>query len=110
MAYDEDLANRLRELLADEPAITEQKMFGGLAFLLHGNMSVSASRNGGLLVRIDPADTDACLARPHVELMEMGGRPRDGWITVAPEGLKTKRELAAWVKRSIDFAKTLPPK
>jgi TfoX/Sxy family transcriptional regulator of competence genes len=110
MAYDEDLANRLRELLADEAAVTEKKMFGGLAFLLHGNMSVSASRNGGLLVRIDPAETDAALARPHVELMVMGGRTMDGWITVAPEGLKTKRELAAWVKRSVAFVKTLPPK
>ena len=110
MAYDEDLANRLRELLADEDAITEKKMFGGLAFLLHGNMSVSASRNGGLLVRIDPADTDAALARRHVALMEMGGRTMEGWITVSPEGLKTKRELAAWVTRSVTFAKTLPPK
>jgi TfoX/Sxy family transcriptional regulator of competence genes len=110
MAYDEDLANRLRELLADESAITEKKMFGGLAFLLHGNMSVSASRNGGLLARIDPADTDACLGRPHVALMEMGGRTMDGWITVAPEGLKSKRELAAWVKRSVTFVKKLPPK
>jgi TfoX/Sxy family transcriptional regulator of competence genes len=110
MAYDEDLANRLRELLADQEAVTEKKMFGGLAFLLHGNMSVSASRNGGLLVRIDPAETDAALARPHVELMAMGGRTMDGWITVAPEGLKTKRELAGWVKRSVAFVKTLPPK
>jgi TfoX/Sxy family transcriptional regulator of competence genes len=110
MPYDEDLANRLRELLADEDAITEKRMFGGLAFLLHGNMSVSASRNGGLLARIDPADTDAALARPHVTLMEMGGRTMDGWITVAPEGLTTKRQLAAWVKRSVAFAKTLPPK
>jgi TfoX/Sxy family transcriptional regulator of competence genes len=110
MAYDEDLANRLRELLADEAAVTEKKMFGGLAFLLHGNMSVSASRNGGLLVRIDPAETDAALARPHVELMAMGGRTMDGWITVAPEGLKTKRELAAWVKRSVAYVKTLPRK
>jgi TfoX/Sxy family transcriptional regulator of competence genes len=110
MAYDEDLANRLRELLADETAITEKKMFGGLAFLLHGNMCVAASRNGGLLARIDPADADACLARPHVALMEMGGRTMDGWLTVAPEGLKTERELAAWVKRSVIFVKTLPPK
>jgi TfoX/Sxy family transcriptional regulator of competence genes len=110
MAYDEDLANRLRELLADEDAISEKKMFGGLAFLLHGNMSVSASRNGGLLVRVDPADTDGCLARPHVALMTMGGRTMEGWLTVAPEGLRTKRELAAWVKRSVSFAKTLPPK
>ena len=110
MPYDEDLAHRLRELLADEDAITEKRMFGGLAFLLHGNMSVSASRNGGLLARIDPADTDAALARPHVALMEMGGRTMAGWITVAAEGLKTKRQLAGWVKRSVAFAKTLPPK
>jgi TfoX/Sxy family transcriptional regulator of competence genes len=110
MAYDEDLANRLRELLADEDAVTERKMFGGLAFLLRGNMSVSASRNGGLLARIDPDDTDAALARPHVTLMEMGGRTMDGWITVAAEGLKTKRELATWVKRSVAYVKTLPPK
>jgi TfoX/Sxy family transcriptional regulator of competence genes len=110
MAYDEDLAHRLRELLADEDGITEKKMFGGLAFLLHGNMSVSASRNGGLLVRIDPADTDAALTRPHVALMTMGGRTMDGWVTVAPEGLTTKRQLAAWVTRGVAFAKTLPPK
>jgi TfoX/Sxy family transcriptional regulator of competence genes len=108
--YDEDLVHRLRELLAREDAITEKKMFGGLAFLLHGNMSVAASRNGGLLVRIDPADADACLARPHVSPMEMGGRSMDGWITVAPDGLRTRPELAAWVRRGVAFAKTLPPK
>jgi TfoX/Sxy family transcriptional regulator of competence genes len=110
MAYDEDLANRLRELLADEDAVTEKKMFGGLAFLVRGNMAVSASRNGGLLARIDPADTEAALARPHVKLMEMRGRTMDGWITVAPEGLKTKRDLGAWVKRSLSFVRTLPAK
>jgi TfoX/Sxy family transcriptional regulator of competence genes len=110
MPYDEDLANRVRELLAEEDAITEKRMFGGLAFLLHGNMSVAASRNGGLLVRIDPADTDACLARPHVTLMTMGGRTMDGWITVAPEALKTMRELSAWVARGVAFARTLPAK
>jgi TfoX/Sxy family transcriptional regulator of competence genes len=110
MAYDEDLVHRLRELLAGDDAITEKKMFGGLAFLLHGHMSVSASRNGGLLVRIDPDDTAAALARPHASRMKMGGRTMDGWISVAPEGLKTKRELAAWVTRSVTFARTLPPK
>jgi hypothetical protein len=110
MPYDEDLANRLRELLAGEDAVTEKKMFGGLAFLLNGHMSVSASRNGGLLARIDPAETEAALERPHVARMEMGGRSMDGWITVAPEGLKTKRELAAWVKRSVGYVNTLPPK
>ena len=110
MAYDEDLANRLRDLLADEDAVTEKKMFGGLAFLLHGNMAVSASRTGGLLARIDPADSDASLARPHVSLMEMRGRRMEGWVIIAPEGLKTKRELAAWVRRSVTFVKTLAPK
>jgi TfoX/Sxy family transcriptional regulator of competence genes len=110
MAYDEELAHRLREQLADEGGITETKMFGGLAFLVHGNMCVSASRNGGLLVRIDPADTEAALARPHVALMQMGGRTMDGWITVAPDGLKTKRELGAWVKRGLTYAKSLTPK
>ncbi|MFI5042205.1 MAG: TfoX/Sxy family protein, partial [Acidimicrobiales bacterium] len=91
MAYDEELAHRLRELLADEDGITEKQMFGGLAFLLHGNMSVSASRTGGLLARIDPVDTDAALARPHVARMQMGGRTMDGWVIVAPEGLRTRR-------------------
>jgi TfoX/Sxy family transcriptional regulator of competence genes len=110
MAYDEDLANRLRELLADEDGVFEKKMFGGLAFLLHGHMCVSASRNGGLLARIDPDDAEAALARPHVSLMTMGGRTMAGWVTVAPEGLRTKRDLAPWVKRSVVFAKTLPPK
>ncbi len=110
MVYDDHLANRLRDLLADEDAVTEKKMFGGLAFLLHGNMSVSASHTGGLLARIDPADTEASLARPHVSLMKMGGRRMEGWIIVAPEGLKTKRELAAWVRRSLTFVKTLAPK
>jgi len=110
MPYDEDLANRLRELLAGEGPVTEKKMFGGLAFLLNGHMSVSASRNGGLLARIDPADTESALKRPHVARMEMGGRSMDGWITVAPEGLTTEAELAAWVDRSVAYVKTLPPK
>jgi TfoX/Sxy family transcriptional regulator of competence genes len=110
MPYDEELVNRLRELLADEDAVTEKKMFGGLAFLIHGNMSVSASRTGGLLVRIDPDDTDSALGRAHAGRMKMGGRTMDGWIIVAPAGLTTKRQLAAWVTRSVSFAKTLPRK
>jgi TfoX/Sxy family transcriptional regulator of competence genes len=110
MAYDEDLANRLRELLADEDGVTEKKMFGGLAFLVRGNMSVSASGKGGLLARIAPDDTDAALARAHVTRMEMAGRSMDGWIRVAPEGVKTKRQLASWVDRSLAFVRTLPAK
>jgi len=110
MAYDERLAERLRDLLDGDPAVTERKMFGGLAFLVNGHMSVSASRNGGLLVRIDPAGTEAALRRPHVALMEMGGRTMEGWVTVAPEGLRTRRQLTAWVTRSVEFARTLPAK
>jgi TfoX/Sxy family transcriptional regulator of competence genes len=110
MPYDEDLANRIRELLAGEEAITEKRMFGGLAFLRHGNMTVSASRTGGLLARIDPAETDAALERPHAARMEMRGRTMDGWISVAPEGVKTKRQLAAWVEHSLAYTRTLPPK
>jgi hypothetical protein len=110
MAYDQDLAHRLRELLADERGITEKEMFGGLAFLLDGHMSVSASRQGGLLVRIDPADTDVALRRPHVAPMQRGGRAMQGWVIVAPEGLRTKRQLAAWVARGVGSARSLPPR
>ena len=110
MAYDEGLATRVRDVLGDRPGLVERTMFGGLAFLLHGNMAVSASGQGGLLARIDPADSEAALARPHASLMEMGKRSMAGWIRVAPEGVRTKRDLAAWVKRSVAFAKTLPPK
>jgi TfoX/Sxy family transcriptional regulator of competence genes len=110
MSYDENLASRLRALLADEDAVAEKKMFGGLGFLINGNMCVSASSTGGLLVRIDPVDTDAVLAPPHVAVMKMRGRSMAGWIMVAPEALKTKRELAPWVKRGVAFVKTLPPK
>jgi TfoX/Sxy family transcriptional regulator of competence genes len=110
MAYDEDLADRLRELLADEDAVTERKMFGGLSFLVGGNMAVAASGQGGLLARVDPKDTDKLLERPHVALMEMGGRSMDGWLRIAPEGLRTKRDLQPWVKRSLAFVKTLPAK
>src|SRR3954463_6645917 len=110
MPYDEDLANRLRELLADEDSVTEKKMFGGLAFLLNGHMSVSASGKGGLLVRLDPAETEKTLERDHGERMERGGRSMDGWLRVAPEGVRTKRQLEPWVKRSLKFVRTLPPK
>jgi TfoX/Sxy family transcriptional regulator of competence genes len=110
VAYDEDLANRLREQLAAEEDVSEKAMFGGLAFLVNGHMAVSASGQGGLMVRIDPADTDDALSRPHAQLVEMRGREMPGWIRVAGEGVKTKRELSAWVRRGVGFARTLPPK
>jgi hypothetical protein len=110
MPYDEFLVERLRDLLADENRVAEKRMFGGLAFMVRGNLCVAASHTGGLLARVDPDDSDAYLAAPHVSLMEMRGRPMHGWLMIAPEALKTKPQLAAWVKRSVAFVKTLPPK
>jgi TfoX N-terminal domain len=108
--YDEDLANRIRELIAAEDGVTEQKMFGGLAFLIGGNMSVSASGQGGLLLRCDPAQTDSLLRKPHAQPFEMRGRVMDGWLRVAPEGVRTKRQLEPWVARGVAYARALPPK
>ena len=110
MAYDEDLANRIRALLGGEDAITEKRMFGGLGFLLHGNMAVAASHTGGLLARIDPADSEEAIARPHADRMEMRGRSMDGWVRVAAEGVSGDRELRAWVAQSLAYARTLAPK
>ena len=103
MAYDEDLASRIRELISGEPEVTETAMFGGLAFLVNGNMSVAASGHGGLLVRVDP-DTDALLAKPHAKPFEMRGRPMDGWLRVDAEGVRTRRQLEPWVKRGVAYA------
>jgi hypothetical protein len=109
MAYDEDLAQRVREQLADEPGMTEKAMFGGLAFLLDGNMSVGLS-GAELMVRVGPDATDDALARPHTRLFDMTGRPMRGWVLVAPEGVGSDGELAAWVHRGVAFARSLPPK
>jgi len=108
MAYDEDLANRVRELVAAEAGIVERRMFGGLAFLLHGRMSVSVSGQGGLLLRVEPAETDALLAKPHARPFEMRGRAMDGWLRVDAEGVRTKRQLEQWVARGIAYARSLP--
>jgi TfoX/Sxy family transcriptional regulator of competence genes len=110
MAYDEDLANRIRELMAEERGVTEKKMFGGLAFLIGGNMSVAASGQGGLLVRVDPEDTDTLVAKPHARSFEMRGREMQGWLRVDPEGLRTKRQLEPWVTRGVSYARSLPAK
>ena len=110
VAYDEDLANRLREVIGAEPLLSEQKMFGGLAFLVGGNMAVAASGQGGLLVRVDPASSDRLLATTPAELMEMGGRSMGGWLRVAPEHIETKRDLAKWTERGVSYARSLPPK
>jgi TfoX/Sxy family transcriptional regulator of competence genes len=110
MAYEEELAGRIREVLAGERGVTEKKMFGGLSFLVNGNMSVAASGQGGLLVRVDPDESDALVQKPGVELMEMGGRSMQGWLRVESDVVRTKKQLAAWVDRGVAFASSLPPK
>jgi TfoX/Sxy family transcriptional regulator of competence genes len=110
MAYDEDLANRIRELIAAEPAVTEKQMFGGLAFLVGGHMAVAASGQGGLMVRVDPEQTDDLLAKPEARPFEMRGRALDGWLRVDTDGLRTKRQLAPWVDRGVAYARGLPAK
>ena len=110
MAYDEDLAHRVRELLVDERAVTEMKMFGGLAFLLSGNMSVAVSGQGGLLVRAAPDVAERALASPHASPMVMRGREMKGWLRVDADGVKTKRQLSLWVRRGVEHARSLPAK
>jgi len=110
MAYDEDLARRIRELVGEERGLTEQRMFGGLAFLINGNMSVSASGQGGLLLRVNPDETDALLSKPHAHPFEMRGRTMQGWLRVDAEGLRTKRQLEQWVARGVAYARSLPSK
>jgi hypothetical protein len=110
MSYDEDLADRVRELIACERGVTEKRMFGGLAFLIDGNMSVCVSGQGGLMVRVPREDTEKLLDRDHVEPMIMAGRETRGWLRVAVEGVKTKRQLQGWVRRGVDHAKSFPAK
>jgi hypothetical protein len=110
MAYDESLAARIRELPAGEAGLSEQKMFGGLAFLIGGNMAVAASGQGGALVRVDPGRSDAIVASTSARPMEMRGRQMPGWLRVAPEDLRTKRQLAKWVTLGATFARSLPAK
>ncbi len=110
MAYDEDLANRVRELLGDEAGVTEKRMFGGLAFLIGGHMSVAASSKGGLMVRVAHDETAKLRAQPHAGPFEMRGKALEGWVRVDAEGVRTKRGLAPWVKRGVGYARSLPPK
>jgi hypothetical protein len=110
MAYDAELADRIRELLADEPHLSEQRMFGGLAFLVGGNMAIAASGQGGVLVRCDPTQGDKLVATTPAEPMEMRGRSMSGWLRVDAAHLATKRQLAKWVTMGTTYAKTLPVK
>jgi TfoX/Sxy family transcriptional regulator of competence genes len=110
VAYDEDLADRIRNQMANEPALTEQRMFGGLAFLIGGNMAVAASGQGGILVRVDPAQSDELLATTRATPMEMRGRPMRGWLRVDPDDVGSPDELARWVARGTRYARSLSAK
>ena len=110
MAYDEDLADRIRGLMAEEKGFAEKKMFGGLAFLIGGNMAVAASGQGGILVRVDPAASDKLVSTTKAHPMVMRGRAMDGWLRVDTEHVREKRQLARWVQRGVKYARSLPVK
>lgn len=110
MAYDEELAHRVRELIAAEEELTEQRMFGGLAFLIGGHMAIAVSGQGGLMVRVEPAEREALLAKPHARPFEMRGREMEGWLRVDAEGARTRRQLEPWVRRGVRYARSLPAK
>jgi TfoX/Sxy family transcriptional regulator of competence genes len=110
VAYDDDLAARVRELVRAEAGVTEKKMFGGLAFLIGGNMAVGVSGQGGILVRVDPGESDALVASTPAQLMEMRGRSMRGWLRVGSEDVADDAELAEWVERGTSYARSLPPK
>jgi len=110
VSYDDRLAERIRELLDPESGVSEKRMFGGLAFLINGNMAVAASGKGGLMVRVPPDETDEVLARAHTAPMEMNGRQARGWVRVAADGVRGKRELKSWVDMGVGYARRLPAK
>ena len=110
MAYDIQLADRLRQILAGEPEVVEKRMFGGLAFLVAGHMAVSASSKGGLLLRVDPAHSAALRADPRVTRFSMRGREMDGWLRVDIDGSVADDELERWTRHGVEFARSLPPK
>jgi TfoX/Sxy family transcriptional regulator of competence genes len=110
MPVDQEFANRIREVLADVDGITEKAMFGGLGFLLRGNMAVGIMSTGDLMVRVGAEGTDDALAKPHTRLFEMRGRSMTGWVIVDLGAVRTKRQLGPWVRRGVAFAASLPPK
>ena len=110
MAYDEALAERIRTLVGDGHDVSEQKMFGGLAFLVAGNMAVAASGQGGILVRVNPEASDELVATTSAQIMEMRGRGMPGWLRVAAADVDTEPDLAAWVERGVSYARSLPAK
>lgn len=110
MAYDEDLADRIREVLGAEPNLAEKRMFGGLAFLVGGHMAVAAGGRGALMVRADPDEADELVGSGEADLIVMRDRPIRGWLDVAPERLRTREQLTRWVDLGVGYARSLPPK
>ena len=110
MAYDEDLADRIRALVATEHGVTEKKMFGGLAFLVGGNMAIAASGQGGVLVRVDPEESDRLVRTTKADVAVMRGRAMPGWLRVASADVRTKPQLAKWVTLGTGYARSLPVK
>jgi len=110
MAYDEEIANRVREVVHGQRGLTEKRMFGGLAFLINGNLAVSASSKGGLLLRVDPAQTESLVSEPHVGRFEMRGREMNGWLRVDAEAVTSDAALRRWVSRGVGYARSLAPK
>ena len=109
MAYDEGLAQRIREALADADGLSERRMFGGIAFMLHGNMAVGISGDE-LMVRVGPESYDEALAQPHARVFDMTGRVMRGWVVVAAEGIADDAALGEWVRQGANYARSLPPK
>jgi TfoX N-terminal domain len=110
MAYDQELAERIRRLIGSEPDLAEKKMFGGLAFLVGGNMAIAASGQGGAMVRVDPLESDTLIATTPASVVEMRGRPMPGWLRVGSDDLRTNEELTTWVERGTAYARSLPRK
>jgi TfoX/Sxy family transcriptional regulator of competence genes len=109
MAYDEALAQRIRATLPGLPGITEKKMFGGIAFLVDGNMACAVSKDS-VMVRISPDATEAALAQPHVRIVDMTGRPMKGWVLLEPAGIQSEDDLKRWIDQGVTFAQSLPSK
>jgi TfoX/Sxy family transcriptional regulator of competence genes len=110
MAYEQELAGRIRELIGSDPELTEKKMFGGLAFLIRGNMAIAASSEGGAMVRVDPAQSDALVATTKATLMNMRGRDIPGWLRISSDDLRTDDQLVSWVEIGTGYARSLLPK
>ena len=109
MAYDEGLAQRIRDVLGEQPRLVEKKMFGGVGFMIHGNMACGVHKDA-LIVRVGPEGYEEALAKPHTRPFDMTGRPMKGWVMVTPDGYESDEVLEDWVQQGLDFALSLPAK